>query len=63
MAEDPFVVPRRAARVLADGATQQELRGAAFERRAHGRLEFDREADGLERLPRRTREEPTRRDG
>ena len=38
MAEDPFVVPRRAARVLADGATPHELRGAAFERRAHGLL-------------------------
>lgn len=36
MSEDPFVVPRRSAQVLAAGLTPYEMRGPGFERRAHG---------------------------
>lgn len=38
MADGPFVVPRRSALVLAEGATPQQIRGPGFERRAHGLL-------------------------
>lgn len=38
MTHGPFVVPQRSARLLAAGATPQELRGSSFERRAHGLL-------------------------
>ncbi|MCL3818478.1 endonuclease domain-containing protein [Aeromicrobium wangtongii] len=38
MTDGPFVVPQRSAQLLARGATERELGGAAYERRAHGLL-------------------------
>ncbi len=38
MTDGPFVIPQRSVRLLAQGATAQQLRGSSYERRSHGLL-------------------------